>query len=152
MKKTICFIVAIIALSAFISCSGKFKDREAKVIFTAKAPKPIGPYSQAVQVGRTLYISGQIAIDPATGNLDTADISIQTKRVMENLKAILNEAKMDFSDVVKTSVFLTDLNNFAKVNDIYGQYFTENPPARETVKVAGLPKNVGIEISMIAHK
>ena len=123
-----------------------------KNILTSEAPSPIGPYSQAVMVGETLYISGQIALDPVSGALLTDDIRTETRRVMDNIRAILNEANMSFNDVVKTTIFIRDMNNFAAVNEVYGSYFRENYPARETVEVSGLPKNVNVEISCIASK
>ena len=122
------------------------------IINTKNAPAPIGVYSQAVMAGNTLYVSGQIAINPATGELVLTDIKAETKQVMENIKAILAEAEMDFSNVVKTSIFLLDMNNFSAANEIYGSYLTSNFPARETVAVKGLPRNVNIEISIIAVK
>jgi 2-iminobutanoate/2-iminopropanoate deaminase len=121
-----------------------------KIINTPNAPSPIGPYSQAVLVNGTLFVSGQIAINPATGTLVMDNIIEETKRVMDNLKAILTEAGMDFSHVMKTSIFLLDMNNFAKVNEVYGSYFTKDFPARETVQVARLPKDVNVEISVVA--
>lgn len=124
-----------------------------KIINTPYAPAPIGPYSQAVLIGDLLYTSGQIAIDPKTGDLKTEDITTETLQVMENLKAILDAAGMNFSSVVKTSIFITDMNDFAKINAAYGSYFTDSyAPARETVQVAALPKNVHVEISMTAKK
>lgn len=124
-----------------------------KIIFTDKAPAPIGPYNQAVLVGNTLYTSGQIAINPQTNELILSDIEAETKQVMENMKAVLEAAEMTFVDVVKTSIFISDMNNFAKINSVYAQYFKEEfAPARETVEVACLPKNVNVEISMIAIK
>lgn len=124
-----------------------------KIINTTKAPAPIGPYNQAVLVGNTLYTSGQIAINPANGNLILDDIRTETKQVMENLKAVLNEAGMTFEDVVKSSIFIANMNDFSDINDIYGAYFKdETAPARETVQVACLPKSVNVEISMIAIK
>jgi len=123
-----------------------------KVIYTEKAPKAIGPYSQAILRGNTLFVSGQIPIVPSTGELDTSSIENQTKQVMENIKAIVEEAGMKMSDIVKSSIFLTDLGNFIKVNEIYGSYFPSNPPARETIEVSGLPKKVSVEISVIAIK
>lgn len=122
-----------------------------KTISTPNAPAAIGPYSQAVWVNGTLYISGQIPDHPQTGELATG-IEAETHQVMQNLKAILNEAEMDFSDVVKSSIFLTDMGNFRLVNEIYASYFSGHYPARETIEVARLPKDVNIEISMIAHK
>ncbi len=123
-----------------------------KIIHTTDAPAPIGPYSQAVQVDSTLYISGQIALDAQTGELHNASIKEETDKVIANLKALLAAADMDFSNVVKTSIFLSDMALFAEVNEIYGALFTENFPARETIAAKGLPKNVNVEISMIAVK
>jgi 2-iminobutanoate/2-iminopropanoate deaminase len=124
-----------------------------KIIFTEKAPTPIGPYNQGVLVGNTLYTSGQIAINPATNELVLDNIENETKLVMENLKAVLEAAEMTFENVVKTSIFISDMNNFANINAIYGSYFEEaSAPARETVQVACLPKNVNVEISAIAIK
>tara|TARA_B110000444_G_scaffold249349_1_gene274316 strand:- start:297 stop:677 length:381 start_codon:yes stop_codon:yes gene_type:complete len=122
------------------------------IIKTTNAPAPIGPYSQAVKSGNTLYTSGQIAINPKTGELEMDSIELETHQVMNNMKAVLNEANMTFDDVVKTSIFISDMNNFNRINEIYGQYFTSNFPARETVEVARLPKDVNLEISMIAVK
>ncbi len=121
-----------------------------KIINSSKAPAPIGPYSQAVLANGVLYVSGQIAIEPSTGNLITSDIVAETHQVMKNLKAILEEAGLNFSNVVKCGIFVKDLNNFASINATYGEYFTSNPPARETVEVARLPKDVNVEISCIA--
>lgn len=123
-----------------------------KIINTTNAPAPIGPYSQAVLVDNTLYVSGQIPINPKTNELVMTDIKAETKMVMENLKAILNEAEMDFSHVVKCSIFISNMNDFAQINEVYGSYFSSNFPARETVQVACLPKNVNVEISAIAVK
>ncbi len=124
-----------------------------QIINTPKAPAPIGPYNQATLIKDTLYISGQIPIDPATGNLVEGDIKLETKQSMENLKAILAEAGMTFENVVKTSIFLKDMHQFSEVNEMYGSYFdSETAPARETVEVANLPKFVNVEISMIAIK
>ncbi|RKS20467.1 2-iminobutanoate/2-iminopropanoate deaminase [Flavobacterium endophyticum] len=124
-----------------------------KIIFTEKAPAPIGPYNQAVSFGNMLFTSGQIAINPETGDLVLDDIETETKQVMENMKAVLEEAGMTFENVIKTSIFIMDMNNFAKINTVYGSYFDEKTaPARETVQVAGLPKGVNVEISMIAMK
>lgn len=120
------------------------------IIQSDNAPAPIGPYSQAVKVGNMLFTSGQIAIDPATGELNTSTLEEETHLVMKNMKAVLAAAGMDFSHVVKTSIFLQDMGVFAEVNAIYGSYFTSDFPARETVEVAGLPKGVNVEISMIA--
>ncbi|WP_299128786.1 RidA family protein [uncultured Winogradskyella sp.] len=124
-----------------------------KIINTSKAPAPIGPYNQAILVGNTLYTSGQIALDPTTMELVLDDIKTETKQVMENIKAVLEAAQMTFNDVIKTSIFISDMNNFGQINEIYGQYFDESTaPARETVEVANLPKFVNVEISMIAIK
>lgn len=123
-----------------------------KVIFTEKAPRPIGPYSQAVMRGNALFVSGQVGIIPSTGEVDTASIESETRQVMENIKAIVETAGMNMSDVVKVTIYLTDMNNFSRMNEVYGKYFTENPPARETVQVSALPKKVNVEISVIAIK
>ena len=123
---------------------------EKQIINTTAAPAPIGPYNQAVRTGNLLFVSGQIPLDPATGELVNTGIQDETEKVMQNLAAILKEAGMDFSNVVKSSIFLTDMNQFAAVNEVYGKYFTENAPARECVQVAALPKFVNVEISVIA--
>ncbi|WP_047414338.1 RidA family protein [Cellulophaga sp. Hel_I_12] len=124
-----------------------------KIINTPNAPAPIGPYNQAVLSGNTLYISGQIPINPATGELVAGDIQKETKQSMENLKAILTEAGMTFEHVIKASIFIKDMHQFAQINEVYGTYFNaETAPARETVEVANLPKFVNVEISMIAVK
>lgn len=124
-----------------------------KVIFTEKAPTPIGPYSQAVLSGNTLYTSGQVAINPANGELVLENIEIETEQVMQNLKAVLEAADMTFENVVKTTIFIMNMGDFARINAVYAKYFSEETaPARETVQVATLPKNVNIEISMIAIK
>lgn len=124
-----------------------------KIINTSNAPAPIGPYNQAVLNGNMLYTSGQIAIDPKTGNLITDSIQAETELVMENLKAILTEAEMTFENVIKTSIFISDMNNFGQINEVYARYFNaESAPARETVEVANLPKFVNVEISVIASK
>jgi 2-iminobutanoate/2-iminopropanoate deaminase len=121
-----------------------------QIINTTNAPAPIGPYSQAVKAGNFLFISGQIAINPENGELTLGNIEEETHQVMRNLKAVLLEAGLTFDHVVKTSIFLSDMGTFAQVNDVYGQYFTANFPARETVQVSVLPKNVNVEISVIA--
>lgn len=123
-----------------------------KIIYSPQAPEPIGPYSQAVQAGNMLFVSGQIAIQRSSGNIITGSIETETQQVMENLKEILTAAEMDFTHVVKSSIFLKDMNNFSKVNDVYGRYFSQQPPARETVEVSRLPKDVNVEISCIAVK
>ena len=122
------------------------------IVNTTSAPSPIGPYSQAVQTGNLLFISGQICIDPASGALKNKDIQQETHQVMHNLKAILQEAGMDFNHVVKTTIYITDMNYFAEINEVYGKYFNSDFPARETVQVSALPKFVNVEISMIAAK
>ncbi|MGJ8733552.1 RidA family protein [Cellulophaga fucicola] len=122
-----------------------------KIITTVHAPAPIGPYNQAVLTGNTLYISGQIPIDPKTGDLVEGNIKAETKQSMENLKAILTEAGMTFENVVKSCIFVNDMHQFAEINEVYGSYFNaDTAPARETVEVANLPKFVNVEISMIA--
>lgn len=123
-----------------------------KVIKTELAPKAIGPYSQAIMVGDLLFASGQIAIDPAKGDLVEGGIEAQTKQVMENIKHLLAAADMNFSNVIKTTIFLTDINKFSVVNDIYGSYFKEDPPARSCVEIGHLPKGALIEIEVIAQK
>jgi 2-iminobutanoate/2-iminopropanoate deaminase len=121
-----------------------------KIITTPHAPKPIGPYNQAVYVNNTLYISGQIPVNPISGKIESEDIMVQTKQVMENIGAILKEAGMNFGNVVKTSIFIMEMANFSKINEVYGSYFTADFPARETVQVAKLPLNANVEISVIA--
>jgi 2-iminobutanoate/2-iminopropanoate deaminase len=124
-----------------------------KIITTSKAPAPIGPYNQAVLTGNTLYTSGQIALNPDSGELVLDSIKNETKQVMENLKEVLAAAEMTFENVIKTSIFISDMNNFAEINAVYGSYFNEETaPARETVEVANLPKFVNVEISAIAVK
>ena len=123
------------------------------IITTTKAPAPIGPYNQATLVGNTLYTSGQIAINPKNGELVLDNITIETKQVMENLKAVLEAADMTFENIVKTSIFISDMHNFGAINEVYGSYFNEaTAPARETVEVANLPKFVNVEVSAIAIK
>jgi 2-iminobutanoate/2-iminopropanoate deaminase len=122
-----------------------------KIIFTEKAPAPIGPYSQAILKGNTLYTSGQIALNPKTGELVIDNIEAETQQVMQNMKAVLEAADMTFENVVKTTIFIMDMNDFGNINTVYASYFNEKTaPARETVQVACLPKNVNVEISMIA--
>ena len=121
------------------------------IIKTDKAPLPIGPYNQAILVNGTLFVSGQIALNPKTNKRITGDIATETKQVMENLSAVLDAASMDFSHVVKCSIFISDMDNFSAINEVYGSYFNEkNAPARETVEVSVLPKHVNVEISLIA--
>jgi len=121
-----------------------------QIIKTTNAPAPIGPYSQAVQAGNFLFVSGQVAINPENGELNIGNIEEETHQVMRNLKAVLLEAGLTFDNVVKSTIFLSDMGTFAQVNEIYGQYFTADFPARETVQVSVLPKNVNVEISVIA--
>jgi len=124
-----------------------------KIIKTNNAPAPVGPYNQAVLKGNTLYTSGQIAINPATGNIVNENIEVETKQVLENMKAVLTEAKMTFNNVVKTTIFVKNMNDFAKINAVYATYFNaDTAPARETVEVGNLPLFVNVEISMIAIK
>ena len=126
---------------------------EKKIIKSNNAPAPIGPYNQAVQAGNTLFISGQICLDPVSGQLRNKDVQEETHQVMHNLKAILEQAGMDWGNVVKTTIFLRDMNRFSEVNELYGKYFNGYSfPARETVEVSALPKFVNVEISMIAVK
>jgi 2-iminobutanoate/2-iminopropanoate deaminase len=123
-----------------------------KIIKTDNAPAPIGPYNQAVEAGGFVFVSGQIPLDVATGQIVTGDIKAETKKVMDNIGAILTEAGLNFGNVVKASIFLTDMQSFTSVNEIYGSYFSDKFPARETIQVAALPKNVNVEISVIAIK
>jgi len=123
-----------------------------QIIQTKEAPAPIGPYNQAILAGKTLYVSGQIALDAQSGELINENITEETHQVMKNLEAILSEAGLGFSDVVKCSIFVKDMGNFSTINEAYGMYFKENPPARETVEVSKLPKDVNVEISCIAIK
>ena len=122
------------------------------IINTPGAPAPIGPYNQAILTGNMLFISGQVCIDPTTGELKNKDIQEETHQVMQNLKAVLHAAGMDFNNVIKTTIFITDMNHFAEVNEVYGKYFEGEFPARETVQVSALPKFVNVEISMVAAK
>lgn len=123
-----------------------------KVISTEQAPKAIGPYSQAIQMGSFLFCSGQIPIDPKTNEVFTGDVKIQTEMVLKNIEGVLKAADMNFSHIVKTTIFLTSMNDFTTVNEVYGKVFTSEPPARSTVAVAGLPKGVNVEIEVLAHR
>jgi 2-iminobutanoate/2-iminopropanoate deaminase len=165
MKQIITYLVATILLVACSSKTGRETSIEAlnkeilyikkmkKIITTVKAPAPIGPYNQAVLSGNTLYTSGQIAINPKTGKLVLDNIQDETRQVMENLKQVLLAADMTFENVIKTSIFISDMHNFSEINTVYGEYFNnETAPARETVEVANLPKFVNVEISAIAVK
>ncbi|MBP7497754.1 MAG: RidA family protein [Bacteroidales bacterium] len=141
--------IYVILLIGLISCNQtELKNK----VFTEKAPKPIGPYSQAITTGDFIFVSGQIAINPTDNKLDTTSIENQTKVVMENIKNILEAAQSDLNRVVKTTVFIKDIKKFAEFNKVYSEYFDSIPPARETVEVSALPKNAGIEISVIALK
>jgi 2-iminobutanoate/2-iminopropanoate deaminase len=122
-----------------------------QVIHTSEAPAALGPYSQAVRVGNLIFTAGQIPLDPASGNVVEGDIVVQTRRVMENLAAVLRASGASFAEVVKTTIFLADLGHFAKMNEVYGSYFATEPPARSTVQVGALPRGVLVEIDMIAH-
>ena len=122
------------------------------VVYSENAPEPIGPYSQAIQAGNMLFVSGQIAIQKSTGQLVVGNIEEETIQVMTNVRDILTAAGMDFSNVVKSSIFMKDMNNFPKINEIYGRYFKDNPPARESIEISRLPKDVNVEISCIAVK
>ena len=121
-----------------------------KIIQSDQAPSPIGPYSQAVIAGNMIYVSGQIALHPVTGELVMSNLEAETRQVMENIRAILAQASVSFDAIVKSSIFLSDMAHFTRVNEVYASFFTGNYPARETVQVAGLPKNVNVEISVIA--
>ena len=123
-----------------------------KVIHTDNAPKAVGPYSQAVQMGDFLFCSGQISIDPKTNEVFTGDIKVQTEMVMKNIEAVLTAANLNFGNIIKTTIFLSSMNDFATVNEIYAKAFKDAPPARSTVAVAGLPKGVNVEIEVIAHR
>ena len=155
MKKSllpISLVILLIAL-AYNTFNNKNKTDMKRIINTSNAPKPIGPYNQAVISGDLMFISGQVAFDPNTDELVLDDIQTETKQVMENLKSILEEANLSFNNVVKTTIFLSDMNDFQQVNEVYGSYFSNNQaPARETVEVSRLPKDVNVEISMIAQK
>lgn len=149
IKKLLIFSLMGLLLFA---CSNQNNLPRKEVIKSPKAPAAIGPYSQAIKVGNTLYCSGQIAINPASGELVTESIEAETKQVLENLGAVLKEAGMDHSDVVQATVYMTDMENYKKINEVYGQYFKETPPARAAIQVANLPKYVNVEIACIAIK
>lgn len=154
MKNTIFYGILAIAIIALIWITMSARNQHAEhngPVSTPDAPQPIGPYSQAVMRGNAMFVSGQVAIDPKTGNADTADIATETKRVMENIKAILLASKMEMKDIAQARIYLTDLDNFKVVNEVYGSYFGSGPyPARETVEVSALPKGMHIEISCTA--
>ncbi len=142
MKRSICYILFIIPIILN-------SQTERKIIYTDKAPAPIGPYNQAIKVGNTLYVSGQIALKP-DGILDSTSIEAETNQVIMNIKAVLEAAEMTLKNIVKTTIYVTDLKNFKRINDVYAKHFSENPPARETIEVKGLPKGAHIEISVLA--
>jgi 2-iminobutanoate/2-iminopropanoate deaminase len=145
MKKSGISLLFIIFL-----LTGYSQTTEKLVIQSPKAPKAIGPYSQAVMVGNTLYVSGNIALDPKTGLMDTLNLETETRRVMSNLGAVLNEAGMTYDNIVKATIYMTDINDYKEINTIYGEYFTQNPPAREAVQVVALPAGAHVEVSCIA--
>lgn len=142
----------ITLLWIFIISCGFAQTTEKQVIQSPDAPKAIGPYSQAILAGNTLYVSGQIAINPETGKMDTLNFETETRRVLSNLGAVLKEAGMSYENVVKATIFTTDLKNYKLINTIYGEYFKDKPPAREAVQVAALPAGAHVEISCIAAK
>jgi 2-iminobutanoate/2-iminopropanoate deaminase len=156
MKHTLFYSFAIIGIASLVYLNffrNKKMDAPVEVVSTDSAPKPIGPYSQAIRKGNALFVSGQVGIDPATGKFDTADISSEAKRAMENIKAILAASKLSMNDIAKTTIYLTDVKNFKAVNEVYATFFGSGPfPARETVGVAALPKGMHIEISVVAIK
>ena len=155
MKKSLLPVSLVILLIALAYNTFNYKNKTdmKRIINTSNAPKPIGPYNQAVISGDLMFISGKVAFDPNTDELVLYDIQSETKQVMENLKSILEEANLSFNNVVKTTIFLSDMNDFQQVNEVYGSYFSNNQaPARETVEVSKLPKDVNVEISMIAYK
>lgn len=125
---------------------------EKTIIYSAQAPEPIGPYSQAVQMGPFVFCSGQIPLDPKSAQIVGSDITTQTEQVMKNIEAVLKASGCSFSNVVKTTIFLTSMSDFPKVNEIYGRFFSVNPPARSTVEVRGLPKGAQVEIEVLAYK
>ena len=147
------FTFLLLPLAAItFSCTQINKNMPKEIISTEKAPSAIGPYSQAVLAGNTLYCSGQIAINPATGELNTASIETETNQVMQNVGEVLKAAGMDYGNVVKVTIFMKDMNQYAAINAVYAEYFTNEPPAREAVEVARLPKDVNVEISVTAVK
>jgi 2-iminobutanoate/2-iminopropanoate deaminase len=156
VKHTAFYTFAILAIGSLVYLNffrSKNPEKLALVIATDSAPKPIGPYSQAIRKGNALFVSGQVGIDPFTGKADTADIESETKRALMNIKSILSSAGMSMNDVAKTTIYLTDLGNFKKVNEIYATFFTGGTfPARETVGVNALPKGMHVEISVTAVK
>lgn len=156
MKHTFFYTFAIIAIVSLIYLNfakSKKAEGQLNVIHTDSAPQPIGPYSQAIRKGNAMFVSGQVGIDPATGKLDTTDIATETKRALLNIRAILASSGMTMNDIAKTTIYLTDLNDFKTVNETYAQFFGKGPyPARETVQVAALPKGAHVEIGVTAVK
>ncbi len=154
MTKRIYFCAICLVVWLFTGCAWtpQEKSAEKQIISSANAPKAIGPYSQAVRVGNTLYCSGQIAIDPATGKMISGTIEEETRQVLENLGAVLKEAGMDFNDVVRATVYMTDIENYKKINAVYSEFFSESKPARAAVQVVNLPAGANVEISCIAQK
>ena len=155
MKNVIFWLLVLLAVALLLYLNFFKKTAEEdtpRIIFTEDAPKPIGPYSQAVSSGNAVFVSGQIGLDPVTGELDTTSIETETKRVLENIRAILNAVKLDMRDVVKSTIYMTDLKDFKRMNEIYLTYFKSDYPARETVQVVALPKGAHIEISVVAIK
>lgn len=151
MRTHITYLFVVLVACAF-SCTPKPTGMTKQIISTDKAPAAIGPYSQAVLANGTLYCSGQIAINPATGEIDSSSIENETHQVMKNVGAVLAEAGMDYSNIVKASIFMADMNQYAAINGVYAEYFKNDPPAREAVEVARLPKDVNVEISVTAVK
>jgi 2-iminobutanoate/2-iminopropanoate deaminase len=145
-KSAITILFGILLFSAFA------QNGQKQIIYTDKAPKPIGPYSQGIRMGNTLYAAGQIAINPETGKMDTLDIESEIRRVLKNLGEVLSAGGMNYSNVVKTTIYTTDLKYFKTINTIYGENFKDSPPARETIQVAALPAKAHVEISAIAVK
>jgi 2-iminobutanoate/2-iminopropanoate deaminase len=149
LKKMFVILLSVVLIAG---CTRQHQTFRKESIKSQHAPAAIGPYSQAIKLGNTLYCSGQIAIHPETGELVTADIAAETKQVLENLGAVLRAAGMEYSDVVQATVYMTDMENYGQINEIYAQYFKDMPPARAAVQVARLPKNVHVEIACIAVK
>lgn len=150
MKKVfLLFISVVLVTIGIVSFADKTPER--LVILTDKAPKPIGPYSQAIKVGNTLYVAGQVGFT-LDGKLDTSSVENECRQAINNVKAIIEAAGMNMQQVVKATLYVKDLKNFAKINEVYGTYFPTNPPARETVQIAALPKGANFEISVIAVK
>jgi len=153
MRKQLLFSILILFVLIGFACQNEKSEPLTKTIISSTdAPAAIGPYSQAVMVGNTLYCSGQIAINPASGKMIEGDVQEEAHQVLKNLGAVLKASGMDYKDAVRATVFMSDMDNYGKINEVYKQYFTENPPARAAVQVARLPKDVQVEISLIAVK